>query len=183
MLHIDAPEERKKLDCSFKPVNKDDLENMVCKELEENLFTDYQIDYMAHEIFKLFQSQRKEVDESLQACSTRLEGVNRKINNLVEAIATGLTFDSLKDKLQDLEHQKHALMFEMKRIEGIKGKQYSIEFIKERFEIGKNLSSKSDKEKTMIIDMFVDKIIVSDAVTLHYKAVSDLSLLSRPVAN
>lgn len=174
---------KKKLDCDFKAIDKTQIENDVCAKLEEDLFSTEKVDYITNEIYREFMARRNDTDDNIRAYKSKLDGISRKINNLVEAIASGLSYDSLTDKLQDLEHQKQMLMFEIKREEGMKAREFSYDDIKQILSIGKGLSEKTDKEKAMIVDTFVDRIIVSDKLEIEYKVITDLSILTPKVAN
>ncbi len=155
-------------DCTQKPIDKDTLENNVYDQLQQSLFTDKKIDYICDQVYKAYLAHKSENTDSINVYTSKLESLNRQIANVVDAIASGTKFQSLHDKLSDLEHQKQIITFEIKREKVRSKNELTKEKIRDMLLIGQDLKNKTDKEKTMIINAFVDEIIVSDeTIAVH----------------
>jgi len=162
---------KKGLECDLKPYDKETLEMDVCLQLEKDVFNDDQIDILSKEIYEAFKKQSSTSVSTLKSYNTKKASLERQIENLTTALANGAAFNSVYSKLSDLEHQKDMLEFEIKREQYSSDRIMSLESIRDILLVGKDMHLKTDKEKTTLINMFVERIVLGDTleVRLNFK--------------
>lgn len=112
-----------KVKCTMSAWAREDLESMVICEFEK-MFISQKLDEMVEEIFNYYEENNAVTNADLNKYRHELAGINKKIGNIVEAIANGgSAFTSLKEKLEVLELQKkecESTIFRLENLERFK---------------------------------------------------------------
>lgn len=111
--------------CSLPAWQRDDLENFVIDNLQKKFFSGNNLDKMANKLLEYYKEHETTLEEDSEKLKFELTGINKKIGNIVEAIANGgLNFESLKEKLSSLELQKNRCQAKIDEIIAVK--EYTI---------------------------------------------------------
>jgi hypothetical protein len=137
-------------------------------------FNDERIKTMTESIYKHYIEAKKESTDNIKAYNKKLETINNKIANLVEAISDGKAYDALLKKVGELERQKEILDHEIKLEQFTLGTFVTKEIIKDYLDMGKDISHKTEHEKTVTINNYIDKITVSSAGEVHITYIVDM---------
>ena len=108
---------KQKRNCNNREIKRDLLEEFILKELEEKVLSDEKIPYIAKELNSKLQSNKVENEQLFDNISLKLDKTNKEIENILNAIMSGIINDTLKNKLSELENIKLNLEIEMKEIE------------------------------------------------------------------
>lgn len=96
--------------CLKKEINKGYLENFVLDNLYDKLFKDVSIEKLTTMLNEYRQTANKENVEKLEQAEQRMKEVEKNISATLELVySTGISMDTVKTKLEDLEHQKEYL--------------------------------------------------------------------------
>lgn len=95
-----------KTKCTMPSWAKSDIEEAVIDELSR-MVIGKKLDEMVNEIYEHYSKNETTVDSDIKKYQHELTGINKKIGNIIDAIAgSGSVFTSLKDRLEALETQK-----------------------------------------------------------------------------
>lgn len=145
---------KKHLGCDMKSPKKDIIENYVFEEII-NMIKSHELKFS---IIKNIEAISKKENDIVLALKRQYNVVSNKIDNLVETIANGLSSDSVILKLSQLENEKEELEnkieYETKILENA-----ILTYEKIEYWFDNHLNEISDQTKTMLIHMFVEKII------------------------
>ena len=108
---------KQKRDCTNREIKRDLLEDFILKELEDKVLSDDKIPLIAKELNNKLQKNKVENEELLQNISLKLDKINKEIENILNAIMSGIINDTLKNKLNELESIKVNLELEIKELE------------------------------------------------------------------
>ena len=97
---------KQKRDCKNKEIKRDYLEEFVLTELEKHVLNDEAIPALSKELNERFKTKSNYNQEMLNNLRTKLEKVNKEIENILNAIMSGIVNNMLKDKLDELEQVK-----------------------------------------------------------------------------
>ena len=157
----------KKHTCNKKAVKKDLIEKLVIDELQSLISDDKIIDDLSEIVYQF----QLEENNTVLILQNKLAEVEKKLKNLVEAIAQGIFSPATKGLLDELEEQKAYLESEL-----FKAQIKRPIFTKEQIQFALlnyrklDLSTKEGKQK--LIDGFVNSIFLYDnhfVITLNYK--------------
>ncbi len=149
--------------CNMKSIGADFVENVVIDQLYNEIFAPGTIERMADMLSEYAMSRSTEISNNIKEFENELAGIQTKINNTVNAIANGMFHPSMKQKMDELEARKSALVI---RIEEAK-RQAEINS-PSRNQIYYYLSQDSDiKNKSLedqkrIIQTYVCRVVVFD---------------------
>jgi hypothetical protein len=143
--------------CSRKAIKKDWIEEIVLKHVVETLLDDKLIDRIADRIIN---AQFKENEEG-PLLKKQLEEVNRKIENLIDAIQDGLHNKSTKDRLDKLEDRKAELEIAIVK-EKIQREPIPKEYIINWIHNLRSIDTSDYMQKERLIDAFVKAVYVYD---------------------
>src|SRR5699024_5825733 len=93
---------KQKRDCTNREIKRDLLEDFILKELEDKVLSDDKIPFIAKELNNKLQKNKVENEELLQNISLKLDKINKEIENILNAIMSGIINDTLKNKLNEL---------------------------------------------------------------------------------
>ena len=157
----------KKKQCDKKTVRKEWLEDMVIATIMELITEDDVIEELADRIFEI---QNVETHASV-AIQAQIAEVDKKLNNLIEAMAQGIFSQATKKVLDDLEEQKKNLEIELFRAE-VKNPFLSKDQILYALYNYRKLDLTTTEGKQRLIDGFVNSIYLYDdrfVITFNYK--------------
>ncbi len=97
---------KQKRGCDNKEIRRDELEEFVLTELEKHVLNDDAIPVLSKELNKKLQDKNKSNEEMLDSLRNKLTKVNKEIENILNAIMSGIVNNMLKDKLDELEQVK-----------------------------------------------------------------------------
>ena len=97
---------KQKRDCKNKEIKRDYLEEFILNELEKHVLNDSAIPVLAKEINKKLKLKTNNNEEQLKNIEDKLEKTNKEIQNILNAIMSGIVNNMLKDKLDELEQIK-----------------------------------------------------------------------------
>ena len=157
----------KKKQCDKKTVRKEWLEDLVIATIMELITEDDVIEELADRIFEI---QNVETHASV-AIQAQIAEVDKKLNNLIEAMAQGIFSQATKKVLDDLEEQKKNLEIELFRAE-VKNPFLTKEQILYALYNYRKLDLTTTEGKQRLIDGFVNSIYLYDdrfVITFNYK--------------
>ena len=157
----------KKKQCDKKTVRKEWLEDLVIATIMELITEDDVIEELADRIFDL-QNSETHASVSIQA---QIAEVDKKLNNLIEAMAQGIFSQATKKVLEDLEEQKKNLEIELFRAE-VKNPFLTKEQILFSLYNYRKLDLTTTNGRQRLIDGFVNSIYLYDdhfIITFNYK--------------
>ncbi len=94
---------KQKQDCTNKEIKKDYLEEFVLTELEKHVLNDEAIPVLSGKLNERLKTKSNNNHEMLNNLRNKLEKVNKEIENIFNAIMSGIVNSMLKDKLDELE--------------------------------------------------------------------------------
>ena len=97
---------KQKRDCKNKEIKREYLEEFVLTELEEHVLNDNAIPALSKELNERLKTKSNDNHEMLNNLRNKLDKVNKEIENILNAIMSGIMNSMLKDKLDELEQVK-----------------------------------------------------------------------------
>ena len=97
---------KQKRDCKNKEIKRDYLEEFILTELEKHILNDEAIPVLSKELNERLKAKSNNNQEMLNNLRSKLEKVNKEIENILNAIMSGIVNSMLKDKLDELEQVK-----------------------------------------------------------------------------
>lgn len=153
---------RRKLKCPKKNVQKDHIEALVIKLLNELLSDTENLASLAVDVADHYKKMHSNDDNYIESLSKKLSDTEKALSNLVKALEMGIFSETTQARLLELEAQKRALS---NAIEAEKTKlnilqdEYSI---KHYFELYSKADFTNTDVRDMILEYFIDKIYVYD---------------------
>ena len=159
---------KKKLnDCKKKAVKKDLIENLVIKETMAMLMDDDMIEAIVSMLMRI----QDEETSDLPLYEKQLRENQTAIDNIVDAIMSGLASKALQSKLTDLEARKVELETLIAE-EKLEKPKISADFMTFWLHKFRQLDMTQEKHRQMLIDTFVNAIFVYDdklLLTFNFK--------------
>lgn len=97
---------KQKRDCKNKEIKRDYLEEFILTELEKHVLNDNAIPVLSKQLNERLKIKSNDNNEMLNSLRNKLEKVNKEIENILNAIMSGIVNSMLKDKLDELEQVK-----------------------------------------------------------------------------
>lgn len=160
----------KKHKCDKKAVKKDWIEDLVVEEILSLISNDEVIEELSDRIYEM----QTEENATVAVVKNQLSEVEKKLNNLAEAIAQGMFSSTTKKLLDDLEEQKSNLEVELFQTQ-INHPVLTKEQIQFALYSYRKLDLSSQEGKQQLIDGFVNSIFLYDdrfLITFNYKGQS-----------
>jgi len=160
--------------CTKKEENRDYLENAILRYLEESFFSDEFITEASQKMYAQYIESEKVKKDNTAVLNNELKQIEVKIENITDAIAAGMYHPSMKAKMDLFEKQK-AETLRLLDEEKFKAKyDYTLEDIEAFFRQGKGITNKSFRNKKILINTFVSKIVVfENEIHLHLRISKD----------
>ncbi|MBR2337199.1 MAG: recombinase family protein [Clostridia bacterium] len=157
----------KKGKCDKKSIAKDYIENLVIDNILEVLSNNQILEELAKRIYDM----QAEQSFTIASLKNQLEEVDKKLDNIVEAITRGIYSSKTKQMLDELEEQKVILQTKLNQ-EEFDHPIVSEEQILHALYHYKNLDTSTKEGKQRLIDGFVNSIYLYDdryVITFNYK--------------
>ena len=97
---------KQKRDCKNKEIKRDYLEEFVLTELEKHVLNDEAIPVLSKALNERLKTKSNDNHEMLTNLRNKLEKVNKEIENILNALMSGIVNNVLKNKLDELEKVK-----------------------------------------------------------------------------
>ena len=153
--------------CDKKTIAKDKLEDAVVKAIMDKVMNDKVMEELSYRLYEL-QNQESGIVKALQ---TQLAEVEQGIENMLNAIQSGIVLDSTKKRLAELEERQRTLSIEITR-EQIKRPALTKEQILFGIHKFRKCDITTQEGKKRLIDSFVNSIYLFDdyaLVTCNFK--------------
>ena len=165
----------KRLPCDLVSVRKDKLEELVVSKIKTTILdTTNSLDKIADYICKAYNSTVVE-DDAIKINEKALTKTQKEIDNIVNAIASGIFNESLKQRLTELEEEKNRLETENIKLK-LKTKtkltpEDAVNFLQSMIDVDNNTQS----YKKRILQRFVNKVVLfNDRMDIYLIVANDL---------
>ncbi len=150
--------------CDLKAVKKEYIEDNVMQHIQDNILNKDSIKELTVKLIHHYNKIRNEDTEDLKIFEKRLNEIDNKIENIVNAIADGLYSPSMKTAMSDLEEQKSQITNMINEIKiKFESKQLNMGMIESYLlRDVERLKNKNVDDLKEIINTYVDKVIVTD---------------------
>lgn len=146
-------------------INADELENLILCTIDEYLQKD-KIKSIAKIAFDEYKRQMLDNSES-DAVKKELKSIESKLKNAVNAILSGITSETIKNTIEELESQKKALSLKLEELNRL-----SPSFTLEMFECA--LKNLADLPSASLIDSIIKQIDLFDDYMIVYFRLFDI---------
>ena len=153
--------QKKRHNCPKKTISKEKIEDVVVKVVMEKIMNDQMMKELAHRLYDL-QNQESDILTALQA---QLLEVERGIDNMLNAIQSGIVLDSTKKRLAELEERQKQLMIDITQ-EQIKKPSFTTDEILFAIHKFRRFDITTQEGKKRLIDCFVNSVYLFDEYAL-----------------
>ena len=148
--------------CSNKPVNRDEIEKVVLQNLQQKLSSQSAIEHLADNILAHYQKIHSGVNREIELAHKQQKAIEKKIQNIVSAIASGTFSTSLKSALESLENEKAAMTATIHSLQRRKrndmlNRAAIVDYLSQDIGI---LENKKPDDLKKIIQTYVEKVVV-----------------------
>ena len=152
---------KRKRDCDMPSISKDFVEKTVIDNMIEEIFSPEAIEKISSKVYRYAKEQNKEINSDIKRFEKHLKEVQKKIDNITEAVAEGLYQPSMKEKLDSLENEKadYEMYLEEARFQA-ENNSPSKEKIVETLMKYRNIKNESLEDQRRIVRTFVKKVTV-----------------------
>ncbi len=150
-----------KVSCDNLYLSKDKIEDYVINNLY-NLIDNNITDEFVEKVNKEYFNSKEELKDSLSLTKSNLSNIEKQIQNLVSAVASGIINDSIKNELTKLENEKTDLENKLNFLNSVKeikeiSKDDILKVIRNDINVIKTLS---EEEQKVILHKYIKKILV-----------------------
>ncbi|WP_177238063.1 recombinase family protein [Paenibacillus sp. 1_12] len=152
-------------ECKNPELRREYIEAYVISQLEEKVFNDDAIPVITKQLNDFRKSKETNIKSEKARLKKSLTGIERQIENIINAIAGGISNSSLNDKLEGLEQQKLELSQKLIEAEAIKEKAAITEDTLRQLlsQFKTHLAEKNIPEIKKFIASYVEKVIIYKA--------------------
>lgn len=149
-------------ECNNPELRREYIENYVIAQLQEKIFNDEAIPLLAKQLNDHHNSKQSNVKGERERLAKSLEGIDRQITNIVNAIASGTFNIALSSKLEELEQQKLQLGQKLLEAKAITEKAAITEDTLRQLlsKFGVHVTNHDLPEIKKFIGSYVEKVIV-----------------------
>ena len=153
---------RRTKECDMKAINRDYVEDVVIDHLEKTVFSKESVEKIANTVYERVMKEYEAVPQDINKLSAELRTVQGQIDNIINAIASGMFHASMKDKMDALEAQKADLTIRLEeaKIQLENTMLPDVEVLKHFLLKNANIRSKTKEEQKAIIQNFIKKIVI-----------------------
>ena len=153
-------------DCCLKTIRKEALEDFVIMHTIEDVLQDEIIDRIADKIVEI--NKKHTVNVILDQLKATLKDNEKRLNNLIKAIESGISTPTTRKRLEELESQNESLKEEIAK-ERIKKPIIEKDHIVYWLEMFRNGDIKDEAFRQRLLDSFVHSVYVyNDKVVIAY---------------
>lgn len=158
--------------CNTKEFNKTYLENFVLEALYQNLFSKNSIQKLTQRLNQYKSEIHERNEKEFETATIQLTEVNKEISKTLEVVCqTGISIETVKEKLQRLEQQKHQLQHNIEELTINVNLQISENMVYKLVEKAKEfIKNKNLPECKSFINSYIEKVVVySEKVQVRFK--------------
>lgn len=158
--------------CNTKEFNKTYLENFVLDVLYTQLFSQNSIQQLTKRLNQYKYEVHNRNEKEFETATNQLMEVNEEISKTLEIVCqTGISIDTVKEKLQGLEQQKHQLQHHIEELTVNVNLQISENMVCELVEKAKEfIKSKNFPQCKSFINSYIENVVVySEKVQVRFK--------------
>ncbi len=158
---------KRHLGCKRKAIKKWWIERVVVLQTVSRVLKDKEIERIANALLKM----QEQEDTTIPAMQTQLKECDKAIENMLNAIQSGILTESTKERLEQLEEQRRKLRVAIMQAQ-IRRPKYTKEQIINWINRFKNGNPNDREYQRQIIDTFVNSVYVFDdklVFTYNYK--------------
>jgi len=154
-------------DCPGVSISQSELEKKVFGHIMNTLFSEENMQKLAHEIYSILQEKLGGYNEKIAEIEKQIRKLEKERENLIQAIAAGIPLAGLKKKAEEIEKQIQYWQNEMNRMpsrqELSMSEEEILQFLRERNEKVLNSEDKKAiaKEYVQKIKVYDDKVEIS----------------------
>ena len=154
--------DRTKIACANTELRREYVEGYVLRELERRIFNEGNIPTLVKQLNEHLNKTAAAGKQEMKRAEAELEKVTRQIDNIVSAVASGSAFQSLLDKMGDLEGQQAMLQNRVDELRSARrGIIVTADELRGLFAQFRRAVENGDvPELKRFVDAYVDKVIV-----------------------
>jgi site-specific DNA recombinase len=142
--------------------------SVVIGEIEHRTFSPVAIDKISSEVYKRAQMMNKEIDKDVRTFEKHLSLVQIKIDNIINAITSGMFHPSMKEKMDKLEFERSDLNRKIAEAKFQSNtSSLSLENITSYLLNDQGIKNKSTDEQKRIIHAYVKKFLFTMTRLIH----------------
>ena len=158
--------------CDMAVVSKDALEQRVIEETKKHVLQDDTIRHIAKRTIEV-QTKENESNETLKVLETEYKEVERSLSNIIKAVESGMPYDTVRDRLEELKDQKARLEKGIAE-EQASGTNFTEEQLIYWLEKFKDGDTNDEDYRTRLFDTMITKVIVGEnEITIVYNYCND----------
>ncbi|WP_179086302.1 MULTISPECIES: recombinase family protein [Paenibacillus] len=149
-------------ECNNPELRREYIENYVISQLQEKIFNEEAIPLLAKQLNDYHNSKQSNVKGERERLAKSLEGIERQITNIVNAIASGTFNIALSSKLEELEQHKLQLGQKLLETKAVTEKAAITEDTLRQLlsKFGVHVTNHDLPEIKKFIGSYVDKVLV-----------------------
>lgn len=151
--------------CKMKSVNAAALENFVLEQIKSLILTEQAINNISNKIIDNINNTSSTTDTLLRSLKKKEKELENEIDNLIDIAAKSKRSNSrLAEKIDTLETELETLKIKIQDIVDLNNNNnFTVDKIKKfLLEMRKNLDQGEKQVKKILVDTFVDKIIINE---------------------
>ena len=148
--------------CNNKPVNRNEIEKVVIQNLQQKLGSRSTIEHLADKLLAHYKKNHSCIDREIELALKQQKNIEKKIQNIVSAIASGASSTSLTSALESLENENAVIaatiqsLHQRKRTDML-DRAAIVDYLSQ--DIG-SLENKKPDDLKKIIQTYVEKVVV-----------------------
>jgi site-specific DNA recombinase len=148
--------------CNQKPINKKFIEEIALRDIKQKLLNPKCINHLAEKLIQYYENSKREDKKDIKAFERRLTEIQKKLDNIVIAIADGLYNSSMKSIMDKLEQEKAevTIMISESRSKAkatTLDKAMIVAYLQNDIEV---LESKNPDDLKKIIQTYIEKVVI-----------------------
>lgn len=155
-----AERKKKHSACDKQAERKDWIEEIVVRYTVKTVLTDERIEMIAEKAMKIINKEAAE-NQAIPMLQENLKDVNRRIKNLLDLMEQGISTESTKERLLDLEAQKKDVETRLAHEEN-KKPRFSKERIMHWLESFKHGDIRDEEYRARVVDTLVNSVFIFD---------------------
>ena len=149
----------KKQKCELRTFRKEQLEEMVVEKVKKLFLENSDLEKIAEYICKAYNSMVVD-DTALKSNERSLDKAKREIDNIVNAIASGIINDALKIRLDELQEEKTKLEIENVKLKTRNKTRLTINDVLRFLESMKEMNNETSAYNKRMIQRFIKKVVL-----------------------
>jgi site-specific DNA recombinase len=160
-VNYECATRKRKRTCDAKPIEKNFVESIVIRRLQEDVFSPAALDKLTQRVYDHAKKEAAAISKDVAVFENELQSVQDKIRNIVDAIAGGMFHISMKEKMDNLEKRKTDLTRQLNEARLMESyARPDIDKIRAYIAKDADLKGKSLNELKQVIQAYVAKVIV-----------------------